>query len=99
MKKTVFLIILPIILLSGCSDNSSSYPSPEGKSIPYILKEGCKFTIVEEFSKASVTSPTVTGMDGATATASISLGDKSVTISDCTVIENSHSLPIYEADF
>ena len=99
MKIPVFLIVLPIITLSGCSDNGPGYPSPEGKSIPYILKEGCKFTIVEELSKASVTSPTVTGMDGATATASISLGDKSVTVSDCTVTENSHSLPIYEADF
>ena len=87
-----------IIWLSGCSDNSTSYASPEGKSVPYILKEGCKFTIVEELSKASVSSPTLTGIEGATASASISLGDKSITVSNCMIADNSHSLPIYEVD-
>ena len=97
--KIVTLLIMPsIIWLSGCSDNSTSYPSPEGQPVPYILKEGCKFTIVEELSKASVSSPTVTGMEGATASASISLGDKSITVSNCAVADNSHSLPIYEVD-
>ena len=99
IARIIVLLMVPLtILLPGCSDNSLSYPSPEGKSIPYILKEGCKFTIVEELSKAGVTSPTVTGMDGATASASVSLGDKSITVSNCTVAENSHSLPVYEAD-
>ena len=97
--KIVALLMVPsIIWLSGCSDNSLSYPSPEGESVPYILKDGCKFTIVEELSKASVSSPTVTGMEGATASASISLGGKSITVSNCEVAENSHSLPIYELD-
>lgn len=98
VKIAVLLMAVSIMLFSGCSENSQSYPSPEGKSIPYILKEGCKFTIVEELSKASVSSPTVTGLEGATASASISLGDKSITVSNCAVEENSHSLPIYEAN-
>ncbi len=96
MNRKVLLIPAAILLLPGCFDNSSRYPSPEGKATPYILKEGCKFTIVEELSKASITSPTATGMPGATASASISLGDKSVTVANCTIAENSHSLPVYE---
>jgi hypothetical protein len=35
-------------------------------------------------------------MAGATASVSISLGAKSITVSDCAVTQNSHSLPIYE---
>ena len=98
MKLTLFLTLPSIILLTGCFDNSLKYPSPEGKPLPYVLKEDCKFTIVEEYSKASITSPTVKGLEGASASASISLGDKSITVSNCAVAENSHSLPIYEID-
>ncbi len=96
MIKIVLLMTAVVVLMSGCSDSSSAYPSPEGKVKPYVLKEGCKFTIVEELSKTSITSPVATGMPGATASASISLGDKSITVANCTVAENSHSLPIYE---
>ena len=95
MIKTTTLIIFVAVLSAGCSDQPS-YPSSEGKSMPYILKEGCKFTIVEELSKASITSPTVTGADNSTVSMEISLGDKSITLSDCRVIENSHNLPVYE---
>lgn len=56
--------MLPII--SGCSDDSPKYPSSKGASPSYILKEGCKFTIVEELSKASISSPKVTGAVGFT---------------------------------
>ena len=96
MKKKAFLVTVALLLLSACSDNSISYPSPEGKAKPYVLKEGCKFTIVAELSRASTTSPKVTGAEGVTASASISLGDKSITVSNCMVADNSHSLPIYE---
>ena len=95
MIKTTTLIIFVAVLSAGCSDQPS-YSSSEGKSVPYILKEGCKFTIVEELSKASMTSPTVTGVDSSTVTMEISLGNKSVTLSDCLVVKNSHNLPIYE---
>jgi len=63
---------------------------------PYVLKEKCKFTIVEELSKASVTSPEVTGVIGVSASVGVSLGDKSIMVANCEVIENSHSLPIFE---
>lgn len=83
-------------LLSACSAQSPGFESAEGKPTPYILKEDCRFTIVEALSSAGVTSPVVTGMEGATGSASVSLGAKSITVSDCAVTQNSHSLPIYE---
>ena len=95
MIRTVTLLIYLIVLLTGCSD-SSKYSSSKGMPKPYILKEGCKFTIVDELSKSGVTSPTVKGMEGATASLSISLEGKSITVSNCELTENSHGLPIYE---
>ena len=95
MTKVTTLIIFTSVLFSGCS-NEPSYPSSEGMQTPYILKEGCKFTITEELSKASITSPTVTGIDEESVSMGISLGDKSINVSNCNVIENSHNLPIYE---
>ena len=83
-------------LLAACSEDPGGFPSPEGKTTPYILKESCTFSIVEELSRASISSPEVSGMPGATGSASISLGDKSISVSDCRVTANSHSLPIYE---
>ena len=83
-------------LLAACSQDPGGFPSAEGKTTPYILKEGCTFSIVEELSRASISSPEVSGMPGATGSASISLGNKSITVSDCRVTANSHSLPIYE---
>lgn len=83
------------VALSGCLAESPDYLSAEGKPTPYILKEDCRFTIVEELSRAGITSPEVTGLPGATGSASISLGGKSITVSDCRVTANSHSLPIY----
>jgi len=96
MFKYYLLLIVTFSLLSGCSDNSSKFPSPEGMSPPYILKEDCQFSIVEEFSRASITSPKLKGLDIATASAGISLGDKSIMVANCKVTENSHDLPIYE---
>ena len=90
------LLTLVGFLLSACSDESSGFPSADGKPTPYILKEDCKFTIVEELSRAGITSSEVEGLPGATGSASISLGAKSITVSNCRVTENSHSLPIYE---
>lgn len=83
-------------LLTACSEDPGGFPSAEGKATPYILKEGCTFSIVEQLSRASISSPEVSGMPGATGSASISLGNKSITVSDCRVTANSHSLPIYE---
>ena len=94
-------LALPLItvigtLLGGCSAQSPEFETAEGKPTPYILKEGCRFTIVEELSRAGVTSPVVKGMEGATGSISVSLGAKSITVSDCAITQNSHSLPIYE---
>ena len=83
-------------LLAACSGDPDGFPSAAGKAPPYILKEGCTFSIVEQLSRASISSPEVSGMPGATGSASISLGAKSITVSDCQVTANSHSLPIYE---
>ena len=95
-KLTVVLLAVASAALYGCSAQSPGFESAEGKPTPYILKDGCRFTIVEELSRAGITSPEVTGMDGATASLSITLGAKSITVSDCAVTQNSHSLPIYE---
>ena len=81
--------------LTGCSGETPGFLSAQGKSTPYILKEDCTFTIVEELSRAGITSPEITGASDVTATMSISLGEKSITVADCRITENSHSLPIY----
>ena len=93
---TMLLTTAAVMVLTGCSEEASRFASAQGKATPYILKEDCKFTIVEELSRAGVTSPKATGMAGATASSSISLGAKSIAVSDCAVTRNSHSLPIYE---
>jgi len=90
------LLAASSLTLAACSDDSSQYPTSEGKPTPYILKEGCRFTIVEEYSRSGVTSPEVSGVPGSTASASISLDEMSITVSDCRLIENSHALPVYE---
>ena len=95
--KTSALILVPALLLPvGCADETVGYPSAEGKALPYIQKVGCTFTITAESGSAGVTSPTVSGDAGASAAASVSLGDMSITVSDCRVVANSHRLPIYE---
>ena len=95
-SSIIYLLPVISVFISGCSDDSSKFPSAEGKAFPYILKEDCKFTIVEELSKASVTSPIVTGADNEIVSMGTSVGDKSIMVSNCIVIENSHGLPIYE---
>lgn len=91
-------LLLPIafIILAGCSDDEARYPSPEGMTPPYVLKEDCTFSIVEQLSKASITSPEVEGLDIAAASAGVSLGEKSITVANCKITENSHELPVYE---
>lgn len=96
MKIAVYWLTSTLVLLSACSGGPDRYPSPEGKSPPYILKEDCSFTIVDELSTAGVSSPEVSGMEGASAAATVSLGEMSITVSGCEVTDNSHSLPIYE---
>jgi hypothetical protein len=96
MKTKILLASLMITSLFGCSDEGPSYPSAAGKSYPYIHKIGCEFSIVEERSKASISSPKVEGMPGASASASITLGELSITVSNCMVEDNPHGLPIYE---
>ena len=96
MFKRIIFIILNTVLIAGCSDDSSSYVSSEGKSLPYILKENCKFTIVGELGKSSATSPKATGVEDSAVSLSISFNDMSITVSDCKIVGNSHSLPIYE---
>ena len=96
MLRNAVLVASFLLLLIGCSDESAHYPSSRGMSPPYILKEDCTFSIIEERSKASVTSPTVKGAESSTAIVGASLGDKSIKVQDCEVIENSHGLPIYE---
>jgi hypothetical protein len=85
-------------LLGACSDGDDgpSYPSAQGKTPPYVLKEGCSFAIVEKNSRSSIDSPQVSGMHGASASASISLGDYSITVADCRLVENPQALPVYE---
>jgi hypothetical protein len=96
MKTKNLFASLVITFLFGCSNKGPSYPSAEGKPYPYIHKIGCEFSIVEERSKASISSPKVEGMPGAEASASITLGELSITVSNCMVEDNPHGLPIYE---
>jgi hypothetical protein len=96
MKIAVFVIANLLMLLSGCTDNAVSYPSAQGKPKPYILKQACTFSIVQEYSSASVDSPTVSGIPGATASSSVSLGDISISVANCMLVDNPHDLPIYE---
>ncbi len=94
INSSLFYSLLAIpILIGGCSDK---YPSSEGKTPPYILKTECKFAIVEELSRSSISSPKAKGLPDTWVSASISLGDASITVSNCEVIENTEHLPIYE---
>lgn len=85
-----------IVLLTGCSEGASEYPTSAGRQPPYILKEGCSFSIVGEHSRSTIESPRVAGLPGTSAAASISFGDKSITVEDCRVTGNPAALPVYE---
>jgi hypothetical protein len=92
----IALVITTITSLTGCSEDTSKYPSSEGKAYPFILKNGCEFAIVEELSRSSVTSPQASGVPDSWVTASVSLGDHSISVSNCEVVDNPSGLPIYE---
>lgn len=96
MGRHYIVAVLAVMLLGGCSEEGASYPSPEGQPYPYILKTGCEYAIVEELSRSSISSPKAEGMPDSWVTASISLGDHSITVSNCEVVKNPSSLPIYE---
>ena len=91
------LVLLALVgTLFGCSQDRSGLPSAAGKATPYILKEDCRFTIVTDRGSAGVSSPKVSGAGSGTASASVSIGAMSITVSDCAVTGNPHSLPMYQ---
>lgn len=92
----IYAAFTPVFILAGCSGDNGGYPSSEGKPYPYILKTGCEFAIVEELRKNSITSPVVEGAPDSWATGSISMGDHSISVSNCAVVENATGLTIYE---
>ena len=96
MARERVLMAWALFLMTACSGESADYPAVSGMSPPYVLKEGCKFTIVEELSRTSVTSPEVSGADASSVSAEISLEGKTIAVSDCQIIENSHNLPVYK---
>lgn len=95
-KVRVFLgALMCFLFLAGCTgkgDQSTSVadlPEP-----PYILKEGCTFTIVHENGSVSVDSPRITGP--ATGSASVTDGVYMLEVADCEVVSCSHVLGVYE---
>jgi hypothetical protein len=92
----IYYLIVAAVISSGCSDDSPQYPSALGKAPPYILKTGCTFAIVEELSRNSISSPKAKGLPDTWVSASISLGDSSITVSNCEIVENTKYLPIYQ---
>jgi hypothetical protein len=87
------LSVLLVTAISGCSGKggSDSAPLPDP---PYILKEGCTFTIVHENGSLSVDSPKVSGL--ATGSGSVTDGVYTLEVANCEVVSCSHPLTIYE---
>ncbi len=97
MNFRILIAVLGLLSFSGCSnDDAPKYPSAAGAELPYILKEGCKFTIVSDQGSASVTSSSSSDLPGVSMSMSVSLGDMEIAVSNCEVVDNSHGLPIYE---
>lgn len=91
-KASLFLgSLLLLLLFVGCSKSSSTVVLPDP---PYILKEGCTFTIVHENGSLSVESPKVSGM--ATGSGSVTDGVYTLEVANCEVVSCSHPLSIYE---
>ena len=91
-KASLFLgSLLLLLLFVGCSKSSSTVALPDP---PYILKEGCTFTIVHENGSLSVESPKVSGM--ATGSGSVTDGVYTLEVANCEVVSCSHPLSIYE---
>ncbi len=85
--------------LAACSDTAgeaASYPKYSGESEPYILKEGCTFTIVLAEGTASVKSEVTGGAGLVSASGSVTMGTYSIEVSECDVIGNPSLLPVYE---
>ena len=96
LHRMRWLPLAGVVLLAGCSEGAPEYPSSAGKQPPYILKEGCSFSIVGEHSRSTIESPRVSGPPGTSAAASVSSGDLSITVADCRVTANPADLPVYE---
>lgn len=96
MNVRVLITVLGILSFSGCSNDAPQYPSAAGAELPYILKEGCKFTIHSDQGSAGVTSTSSSDNPAVTMSMSVSLGDMEIAVANCEVVENSHDLPIYE---
>ena len=92
----MYLMLVAVVSLGGCSDDAHKYPSAQGQAYPYILKTGCEFAIVEELSRSSIESPQASGMPDSWVTGSISLGDHSISVSNCELVANPSGLPVYE---
>ena len=91
-KASLFLgSLLLLLLFVGCNKSSSTVVLPDP---PYILKEGCTFTIVHENGSLSVESPKVSGM--ATGSGSVTDGVYTLEVANCEVVSCSHPLSIYE---
>ena len=84
-----------LLVLAGCTGKGDQSTRVEDlPEPPYILKEGCTFTIVHENGSVSVDSPRITGP--ATGSASVTDGVYTLEVADCEVVSCSHALGIFE---
>ncbi|MCH8500016.1 MAG: hypothetical protein LAT63_16195 [Marinobacter sp.] len=76
-----------VFALAGCDSSSSSGP----RVPPYVLQEGCTFTLqVSEYDSTSTTIEKGNTMVSLT----LSMGGYQVKVSDCRVVENPQNLPV-----
>lgn len=83
-----------IVLLSGCGPSGSdTVASSAPRTPPYVVQKGCEFTLhISEYNNTSTTIDKGNTM----VTLTLSMGDYRVEVSDCRVVGNPQSLPVYQ---
>jgi len=76
-----------VLLVTACGSE------PEVREAPYVLKQGCEFTL-----QASADNSTSTTIEkgNTMVTLTLSMGGFRVGVSDCQVVDNPQGLPVYE---
>lgn len=87
MAAPVTAAIAVALLSSACGRQA-----PETRTPPYIVQEGCQFTL---FASADNSSSTTVEAGNTMITMHLSMGPHRVSISDCRVVDNPAGLPLY----
>lgn len=84
---------LPVLLTACGSGDPNEGGASHPRTPPYVVQKGCEFTL--QISEQNSTSTTIE-KGNTMVTLTLSMGDYAVGVSDCRVVDNPDSLPVFE---